>query len=97
MDLGTVRKKLKDKKYNTVGDVLEDLQLIWNNCKTYNSKGCEIWKIAHQLEKQTAKLAEKYLKFSTKESKKQDDIQPKPKESFEKRQQDPTSRLKPQT
>lgn len=36
MDLGTAIQKLKDDRYETVEDVLDDIQLIWDNCKTYN-------------------------------------------------------------
>ena len=36
MDLGTVNQKLKDDQYEIVEDVLDDIQLIWDNCKTYN-------------------------------------------------------------
>ena len=36
MDLGTVRKKLMNNKYETIEAVLDDIQLIWDNCKTYN-------------------------------------------------------------
>ena len=36
MDLGTVKTKLKDNKYNTFQEFLSDIDLIWTNCKTYN-------------------------------------------------------------
>jgi hypothetical protein len=36
MDLGTVKKKLVNNKYETVEAVLDDMQLIWDNCKVYN-------------------------------------------------------------
>ena len=36
MDLGTVKKKLINNKYETVEAVLDDMQLIWDNCKSYN-------------------------------------------------------------
>lgn len=39
MDLGTVNNKFKDKKYKTVEAVLNEIQLIWDNCKLYNPKG----------------------------------------------------------
>ncbi len=72
MDLGTLKKNLKDNKYNTVDEALADLQLIWTNCKTYNMEGSEIWKLAHQLEKTSQRLVEKAFKQGKeKESKKQ--------------------------
>ncbi len=36
MDLNTANKKLKEEKYSKIEDVLDDIQLIWDNCKTYN-------------------------------------------------------------
>jgi hypothetical protein len=39
MDLGTVKKKLLMDKYKTVESVLEDIQLIWDNCKIFNLEG----------------------------------------------------------
>jgi hypothetical protein len=38
MDLSTVKKKLKPTpKYHDLSEVVADLMLIWQNCKTYNS------------------------------------------------------------
>lgn len=36
MDLGTVRKKFNDGRYIYAEEVLDDIQLIWDNCKLYN-------------------------------------------------------------
>ena len=36
MDLGTVKKNLNNSVYETVEDCLMDIDMIWNNCKTYN-------------------------------------------------------------
>lgn len=37
MDLGTVKKNLNNNLYETVEACLGDIQLIWDNCKTYNT------------------------------------------------------------
>ena len=37
MDLGTVRNNLSNNSYQTVEECLGDIQLVWDNCKTYNS------------------------------------------------------------
>lgn len=47
MDLGTVSNKLRENRYEFVEEVFDDLQLIWDNCKMYNSStsvfiGCYI-------------------------------------------------------
>jgi bromodomain-containing factor 1 len=39
MDLSTINTKIKDKRYKTVESVLNDIQLIWDNCKLYNKRG----------------------------------------------------------
>lgn len=36
MDLQTVREKLRDHQYGYVGECLQDLLLIWENCRKYN-------------------------------------------------------------
>mgnify|MGYP000268277281 CR=1 FL=1 len=36
MDLGTAGEKLRTEKYRFVEEALDDIQLIWDNCKTYN-------------------------------------------------------------
>jgi hypothetical protein len=45
MDLGTINNKIREKKYKTVESVLNDIQLIWDNCKMYNSKASVLHKI----------------------------------------------------
>jgi hypothetical protein len=42
MDLGTVTSKLQSDSYRWVEEMLDDLQLIWDNCKTYNHSGSVI-------------------------------------------------------
>jgi hypothetical protein len=36
MDLGTIAKKSREDKYIYAEEVLDDIQLIWDNCKLYN-------------------------------------------------------------
>ncbi len=61
MDLGTVRKKLLSSKYQTVEEVLDDIQLIWDNCKLYNQAGSWINNIADKLDKTCKKMIRNYL------------------------------------
>lgn len=70
MDLGTLKENLKNGKYLTIGDCLDDLQLIWSNCKLYNVQGSEIWKLANILEKNSNKFIEKTFKLTGKDAKK---------------------------
>lgn len=38
MDLNTVRRTLNKNLYKNIEDFLDEIQLIWNNCKLYNEK-----------------------------------------------------------
>jgi hypothetical protein len=39
MDMSTIKKKLNNSKYNTLQEVIDDIQLIWDNCRLYNIEG----------------------------------------------------------
>ena len=43
MDLSTVMDKLNEEKYELIEECLDDIQMIWDNCKSYNQKGCVIY------------------------------------------------------
>lgn len=60
MDLSTIQGKLKGRKYSLVGEVLQDLQLIWDNCRLYNAAGSAIVQHANRMERHTARLCHKY-------------------------------------
>lgn len=51
MDLKTVRQKLIKTKYPKYEDFFRDVQLIWDNCKSYNIQGSDIYKLAEDMEK----------------------------------------------
>lgn len=36
MDLGTIVRKSNEEKYIYVEEILDDIQLVWDNCKLYN-------------------------------------------------------------
>jgi hypothetical protein len=59
MDLRTVRKNLGKGKYKRYEDFFRDVQLIWDNCKTYNIQGSDIYKMAEQMEKVSRKSVNK--------------------------------------
>jgi hypothetical protein len=74
MDLGTVKGNLLKNQYFYIEEVLNDLQLIWDNCKTYNQPGSVkpqllyhyklhkwIWPIADTMERHTKRLIKNHL------------------------------------
>lgn len=42
MDLGTIEKNLKNERYENVEQILDHIQLVWDNCKLYNLAGSVI-------------------------------------------------------
>ena len=62
MDLGTVKKKLYDYAYPTFKEFLDDINLIWKNCRTYNQQGSDIVKMANHCEKIFNKNLERLFK-----------------------------------
>ncbi|CAD8171690.1 unnamed protein product [Paramecium octaurelia] len=61
MDLGTVQFKLNNNTYKTVEECLDEIQLIWDNCKLYNGPQSWITKIAEKLERLFKKNVKNYL------------------------------------
>lgn len=51
MDLSSCRKNLVKHKYKSYQELYSDIQLIWDNCKTYNIAGSEIYILAETMEK----------------------------------------------
>jgi hypothetical protein len=62
MDLGTVKKKIGDRKYTNLHEAAEDVRLVWKNCMTYNADGSDFFVLAKTLNK---KFEEKYNKLLT--------------------------------
>ena len=59
MSLNMIKKKIKTGDYSTLQDLAEDLELMFNNCKTYNRPDSKLWKDANKLQKvMTSKLQE---------------------------------------
>ncbi|KRX04473.1 Bromodomain [Pseudocohnilembus persalinus] len=61
MDLTTAKKKLQENKYKFTEECVDDIEMVWENCKTYNAEGSWIYKLADKLEKYFKKLVKNYL------------------------------------
>ena len=57
-----MQKNIKNNKYSCLQEILNDIQLIWDNCKLYNMEGSEIYKMAIHCEKLVKRLTDKYFK-----------------------------------
>jgi chromatin structure-remodeling complex subunit RSC1/2 len=56
--LDTIKKKHKRKKYQTVDQALQDLELMFENAKQFNEEGSEVYQDAVELMSQARLLAE---------------------------------------
>lgn len=54
MDLSSVKKRLKLNKYTSINDVIQDLSLIWDNCRAYNVIDSPISQQADMMERNMA-------------------------------------------
>ena len=60
MDLGTIKKKIADRKYKTLHQAAQDVRLVWTNCMTYNADGSDFFVLAQNLSK---KWEDRYAKL----------------------------------
>jgi Bromodomain len=49
MDLGTITTRLKHDHYANPLEVLEDVRLVWRNCRTFNEPGSDVYKACDEL------------------------------------------------
>eukprot|EP01055_Gregarina_sp_Pseudo9_P002122 Gregarina_sp_Pseudo_9__2121@NODE_247_length_3444_cov_52_284581_g230_i0_p2_GENE_NODE_247_length_3444_cov_52_284581_g230_i0NODE_247_length_3444_cov_52_284581_g230_i0_p2_ORF_typecomplete_len328_score66_82Bromodomain/PF00439_25/1_2e23Bromodomain/PF00439_25/8_8e02_NODE_247_length_3444_cov_52_284581_g230_i010542037 len=63
MDLQTVGRRLRDGQFSdpVVVEFLNDLQLIWNNCRLYNDEKTEIYAMADRMESYMLELIKEML------------------------------------
>ena len=59
MDLGLVKKKLNENKYNSIHDAADDVRLIWKNCMAYNADGSDFYNLAQTMAKKFEEKVEK--------------------------------------
>ena len=51
ISMNMIKKKIRTGDYSTVQQLAEDLDLMFNNCKTYNRQESKLWKDANKLQK----------------------------------------------
>ena len=62
MDLGTIKENLSNDKYKSIEEVVNDINLVWNNCRLYNKPNSNIYKLATHCEKVFKKNFDKFFK-----------------------------------
>ncbi len=60
MDLGQIRKRIDEDKYNSIHEAAEDVRLVWKNCMTYNADGSDFYHLAQSLSK---RFEDRYAKL----------------------------------
>ena len=63
-DLGSIKLRLENNEYKSIQEFINDVQLVWDNCHTYNPPLNHVTKMAEICEKKFKKEFEKTLKFS---------------------------------
>ena len=51
MDLGTIKSKIENGKYDTLEQAAQDIRLVWTNCMLYNRDGSEYYHLADKFSK----------------------------------------------
>jgi chromatin structure-remodeling complex subunit RSC1/2 len=62
MALDMIKKKLKRKKYVSIEQFMKDMEVMFENAKTYNQDESQVYKDAVYLQKETRKIAEEVRK-----------------------------------
>ncbi len=60
MNLLKIQDKLKGREYRTIEEVLDHIQLVWDNCKAYNPEG-PFYILADKMERAFKKMIRNYL------------------------------------
>ena len=60
MNLLKIQDKLKAREYRTIEEVLDHIQLVWDNCKAYNPEGA-FYVLADKMERAFKKMIRNYL------------------------------------
>lgn len=64
MDFGTIKTKLKEHKYRGVRDFMDDMDLVFSNCATYNAVGTDVAQLGSAVHGEYLQLVQQlYLNF----------------------------------
>jgi len=58
MDFGTIKGKLKEHRYRRIEDFIEDMELVFTNCKLYNGVESEVGQIGVTIQEEFHRHAE---------------------------------------
>ena len=52
MDMGTIKNKLKEHKYSKIQEFIDDMELVFYNCRLYNGVETEVGQIGVQIQEE---------------------------------------------
>lgn len=58
MDFGTIKGKLKEQRYSNINEFMEDMELVFYNCKLYNGEVSGVGQMGKQVHDEYLKLVE---------------------------------------
>lgn len=61
MDFSTIRKKLQNLEYQDHEAIIEDIRLVFENCRVYNEPGSDIYKTGERVSNYFEKTLKKLL------------------------------------
>lgn len=64
MDFQTIKQKLKEHKYQRIQDFMDDMELVFYNCRLYNGTESEVGQIGVYVQTEYTRLTEQlYFDF----------------------------------
>ena len=58
MDIFTVSNRMKSGNIVSIGEALNDIRQIWDNCRIYNAEESEIYEMANEMDNETERIVE---------------------------------------
>jgi len=58
MDFGTIKTKLKEQRYANISEFMEDVELVFYNCKLYNGEITGVGQMGKQVQDEYRKLVD---------------------------------------
>jgi hypothetical protein len=58
MDFGTIKGKLKEQRYQNISEFMEDMELVFYNCKLYNGEVSGVGQMGKQVYDEYRKLVD---------------------------------------
>ena len=58
MDFGTIKTNIREQKYHSIQEFIDDMELVFHNCKLYNGTESEVGQIGLMIQQEFHNQAE---------------------------------------